>query len=49
MLHPTSLGFPVSAASHIYDTDINEAQELRLDVAYCFLIYILRREHAIPF
>lgn len=24
-------------------------KNLRLDVAYCFLIYILRREHAIPF
>ncbi|RMC08557.1 hypothetical protein DUI87_14804 [Hirundo rustica rustica] len=28
VLHPGSLGFPVSATSHIYDTDIKEAQEI---------------------
>lgn len=36
MLHPTSLGFPVSAASHIYDTDINEAQEFEVRCGLLF-------------
>lgn len=36
ILHPTSLGFPVSATSHIYDTDINEAQEIEVRCGLLF-------------
>lgn len=36
MLHPTSLGFPVGATSHIYDTDIKEAQEIEVKCGLLF-------------
>lgn len=36
-LHLGSLGFPVSAASHIYDTDIKEAQEIEVRCGLLFL------------
>lgn len=37
VLHPGSLGFPVNATSHIYDTDIKEAEEIEVRCGLLFL------------
>lgn len=47
-LHLGSLRFPVSATSHIHETQrFKKTKKLRLTGAYSFPIYILKRAYAL--